>query len=306
MELLTMVVSNEPVPVKTEPANGLFDRLVSAIENTYLFKEYVSTWAAPFDNASFDAVLLIIAVLALLWSLFGIIMNIIYRKKVRARQAQIEEKRMEYLRFLKENNERGISYDVQRDIKSKEEPEPLLNTKETAVEPEGEEQDPIKPLTEEALDIPVEEEIKEAVPQKEEVADREETTLKEESTITDMERILKEKQGEESEPDPDNVAFGQLIVNLKQRQKQEARAKEIENEAIETTRKNLEKLQNDMEDAIAGNKVQSGEKAAKDKDAGILTDAQKKAVREREKEQQRLQKMQNKGKRWKTPELITE
>lgn len=100
--LATGVVETEAVK-----GTGPFDRLVYWIETSDLFKKYISTWEAPLNNASFDAVLLIILFFILIWTVYGIIMNIIYHRKVKADQERIRRERDEYMKWLKENGAAG-------------------------------------------------------------------------------------------------------------------------------------------------------------------------------------------------------
>ena len=79
--LATGVVETEAVK-----GTGPFDQLVYWIETSALFKKYISTWTAPLNNASFDAVLLIILAIILAWTVYGVIMNIIYHRKVKVDQ----------------------------------------------------------------------------------------------------------------------------------------------------------------------------------------------------------------------------
>ncbi len=269
---------------------GAFDRLVNVVENTYLFKEYVSTWAAPFDNASFDATLLIIAALVLIWSGFSLVMNLIYRQKARKSQAAIEAERTEYLGYLRsEGAAGGISFDEWR----------VLKHSDNHIS--GETRDDCKNSDDKNVDIEVmDEDVCSNIEQeKEEPATIEEIPDTSENEQDEIGRLLKEKIHEttdEEEPDLQDDDFGSFISNLKARQKQDARAKEIDSVTKETTRQNLRKLENDIESAIAENSIDSKKASDQSKDASNLSNAYKKALREREKEQQRLNKMQKKSK----------
>nr|WP_297704126.1 hypothetical protein [uncultured Butyrivibrio sp.] len=116
--LATGVVETEAVK-----GTGQFDRLVYWIETSDLFKKYISTWAAPLNNASFDAVLLIVLFFILIWTVYGIIMNIIYHRKVKADQERIRRERDEYMKWLKESGAAGapvMSFDEWRARKDSE------------------------------------------------------------------------------------------------------------------------------------------------------------------------------------------
>ena len=101
--LATGVVETEAVK-----GTGPFDQLVYWIETSALFKKYISTWTAPLNNASFDAVLLIILAIILAWTVYGVIMNIIYHRKVKVDQERIRRERDEYMKWLKENGAAGV------------------------------------------------------------------------------------------------------------------------------------------------------------------------------------------------------
>lgn len=252
----------EPVVSK-----GAFDKLVDAVGSSYLFKEYVSTWAAPFDNASFDAVLLIIGTLALAWSAFGLVMNLNYRRRVRKRQLGIEKGLRDHVR----HPEKTETTDM--------EPSMELAEAEADKEPEQEEIDEETYVLTEEEDIPEPEEEDQPV----------------------VERLLTEKSSEDEELSEENTAFGSLIANLKQRQKQEVIAREIDDAAREATRENLKKLQSDMESAILENGANKQGKKDPIKVSDDLANAHKKAVREREKEKLKAQRVQKKTGRLKTP-----
>ena len=252
----------EPVVSK-----GAFDKLVDAVGSSYLFKEYVSTWAAPFDNASFDAVLLIIGALALAWSAFGLVMNLNYRRRVRKRQLGIEKGLRDHVRHPEKAETIDIEpSDEQIEVETDEEPVQDVVAEETYAFAEEE-------------DIPEPEEEDQPV----------------------VERLLTEKSSEDEELSEENTAFGSLIANLKQRQKQEVIAKEIDNAAREATRENLKKLQSDMESAILENGANKQGKKDPAKATDDLANAHKKAVREREKEELKAQRVQKKTGRIKNP-----
>ena len=51
--LLSAMTAEAMIDGEAAQNNSAFDRLVSFVNNTYLFQRYVSTWAPPFDNASY-------------------------------------------------------------------------------------------------------------------------------------------------------------------------------------------------------------------------------------------------------------
>lgn len=269
MSDIAMALSLGNMTADPAKPGGAFDKLVDAVGGSYLFKEYVSTWAAPFDNASFDAVLLIIGALALAWSAFGLVMNLNYRRRVRKRQLGIEKGLRDHVR----HPEKTETIDIE------------LSDEQIEVETDKE---PVQ-------DVVAEETY--AFAEEEDISDPEE----EDQPV--VERLLNEKsyEYEEDPSEEEDSAFGSLIANLKQRQKQEVIAKEIDNAAREATRENLKKLQSDMESAILENGANKQGKKDPAKASDDLANAHKKAVREREKEELKAQRVQKKTGRIKNP-----
>lgn len=286
----------------------LFDRLVLAIEGSYLFREYVSTWAAPLDNASFDAVLLIVAVIAAFWSAFGVAMNLRYRKSARQRHAEFEAERREYLKYLREIGPvGGVTFAEWRMLKKGAE-EPELEDGEgckeeivaaeviAVVQAEGE-----KAISEEefAEEKGIEQQVDRMTLKNDDALQDVHDSLLQDETMCDSEDSSdSEINGMAEESTDQDDAFGDLIGNLRQRQRQEARAREIDDAAREATKQNLKKLRRDMESAIAENKADSVKKGAIAQESSDYSGAHKRAIKEREKEQRKLEKMQKRGKKW--------
>ncbi len=269
----------------------LFDRLVLAIEGSYLFREYVSTWAAPLDNASFDAVLLIVAVIAAFWSAFGVAMNLRYRKSARQRHAEFEAERREYLKYLREIGPvGGVTFAEWRMLKEGAE-EPELEDVEDIVE-ETEEESAEEKGIEQQVD-------RMALKNDDALQDVHDSLLQDETMCDSEDSSDSEINGMAEESTDQDDAFGDLIGNLRQRQRQEARAREIDDAAREATKQNLKKLRRDMESAIAENKADSVKKGAIAQESSDYSGAHKRAIKEREKEQRKLEKMQKRGKKWK-------
>lgn len=262
--------------------NSYFDRLVNYVGNTYLFQRYVSTWAPPFDNASFDAALVMILFGVLIWTGFGIIMNIIYHYRARKKQAMIRSEREQYLLFLKEqeadkSKEEGLKPDRELDAQSiKKKYEKDLEASEL-VDSTGDEK--VVSIAESSI-------IRELEPNTEEFEPEDKEPI-------DVGKLLAEKttETEEDEESQDGSSdFGELIENLRLKQKQEARAKELECAAREAAEHNLEILRSDMENAISENRQEAKKENKKTADISVISDAQKKALRAREKERLRMQK----------------
>nr|WP_297768210.1 hypothetical protein [uncultured Butyrivibrio sp.] len=344
----------------------LFDRLVLAVEGSYLFREYVSTWAAPLDNASFDAVLLIVAVIAAFWSAFGVAMNLRYRKSARQRHAEYEAERREYLKYLREIGPVGgvtfaewrmLRKDAEEpeheDVKNiaeeteEEEPESVADARLYEAEPEDGEgfEDEIEAeavvikgeraeaefvecvadevvaedgVSAEVIAV-VQAEGEKAISEEESAEEKgiepqvDSMALKNDYALQDMHDSLLQDEtmcdsedlsdseitGMAEESTDQDDAFGDLIGNLRQRQRQEARAREIDDAAREAAKQNLKKLRRDMESAIAENKADSVKKDATVQESSDYSGAHKRAIKEREKEQRKLEKMQKRGKKWK-------
>ena len=344
MKEITSVIETEDTAVTMADGTvdavekGLFDRLVAAVERSYLFREYVSTWAAPFDNASFDAVVLIIIVAVAFWSVFGIVMNLRYRKKARERHAALEAERSEYLRFHRENGPAGeMSFAEWRMLRTVD-----RECREVKGFAAGQVE-----LTETVASEDLSEDEYEGIPEAEAsekgnqdvagvgelIADNREP-LQESVCIVNTGDLLDKMQEPESdheqafgvdgllegmlgeepakaEPDQED-AFGDLIGNLRQRQRQEARAREIDDAAKEAARQNLQRLKSDMEAALAENEAEQVKKEARDKESESrdLSSAHKQAMRAREKEQQkeqkRMERMQKRGGKWKIAAVSAE
>ncbi len=130
-----------------------------------------------------------------------------------------------------------------------------------------------------------------------------ETPSTEDFKPVDVSKLLDEKMkaaAEENMIDADNNAFSSLIGNIRARQKQDAMAKEIEKAANEATKQNLERLKKDMECAISENRADADKKIKETSDDVRISNAQKRAIREREKEEN---KMKKRGKRCLLPDL---
>ncbi|MBQ6408590.1 MAG: hypothetical protein IJJ64_11205 [Butyrivibrio sp.] len=320
----------------------LFDRLVLAVEGSYLFREYVSTWAAPLDNASFDVVLLIVAVIAAFWSAFGVAMNLRYRKSARQRHAEYEAERREYLKYLREIGPVGgvtfaewrmLRKDAEEpeheDVKNiaeeteEEEPESVADARLYEAEPEDGEgfEDEVvaedgvsaeviavvqaegeKSISEEesAEEKGIEPQVDSMALKNDDAPQEVHDSLLQDETMSDSEDSSdSEITGMAEESTDQDDAFGDLIGNLRQRQRQEARAREIDDAAREAAKQNLKKLRRDMESAIAENKADSVKKDATVQESSDYSGAHKRAIKEREKEQRKLEKMQKRGKKWK-------
>ncbi|MBO5621402.1 MAG: hypothetical protein J5959_07205 [Butyrivibrio sp.] len=314
----------------------LFDRLVLAVEGSYLFREYVSTWAAPLDNASFDVVLLIVAVIAAFWSAFGVAMNLRYRKSARQRHAEYEAERREYLKYLREIGPvGGVTFAEWRMLrKDAEEPEhedgegckekivvddvvaqgDVIESEaeecvvdEVADEDESAAEEAMQPTDEKVMIEDESAEEKGIEPQVDSMAlkndyalqDVHDSLLQDETMCDSEDSSDSEITGMAEESTDQDDAFGDLIGNLRQRQRQEARAREIDDAAREAAKQNLKKLRRDMESAIAENKADSVKKDATVQESSDYSGAHKRAIKEREKEQRKLEKMQKRGKKWK-------
>ncbi len=364
-------------------ANGPFDQLVWHIENSYLFQKYITEWSPPLNNASFDAVLLIILILILIWTVYGIITNVIYHSKARKKQAKIRAEREEYMKFLKENGAAGnptMSFDEWRTLKDaegkqlteaqkavldnygavkdelkdtaigkltnftetlkarkedreldkeldmrekeeaarlkaqKEDEQRLANleqAKEPKKEPTLEESLIPKPIISEAEAIkqkynndPKATELVDIEDDDKPVSIAESSIVKEidvpekkvvsdDTPAIDVAQLLSEKTSEAHKKVTAADAggsFDSIIGNLRAKRAQEQKAKEIENAAVAATQQNLEKLKNDMENAIFEDKKEKKAENTAKKDNSALSEAQKRALREREKERMRAEK----------------
>jgi len=374
-------------PETVRSANGPFDQFVYWIENSYLFQKYISSWSPPLNNASFDAVILLILAVILAWTVYGIVMNILYHKKAKAKQIKIRAEREEYMKFLRENGAAGnptMTFDEWRAIKDAEgkklteeqkvvldnynavkdevkdtalgkiagftetlkarkedreldkeldarEKEEAARKKAIAEEEERQRQlqassqnaeEKTEPETVEQAMMPKPvmtkaEEIKQKYSKEleatelvdiedddkvvsiqessivKEVEVPELKKIKEETPAVDVKQLLEEKTSEAQKTvtlQESNGGFDSLIGNLRAKRAQEEKAKEIESAALEATQQNLEKLKNDMENAITEDKsVKKAQTVAKEENSA-LTAAQQKALREREKERLRMQR----------------
>lgn len=319
MTVLLSVMTSSGLPDTNEIShNSFFDRLVEYVGNTYLFQRYVSSWAPPFDNASFDTVLLLVLLGVLIWTAFGIIMNIIYHYRARKKQAQIRSDREQYMQFLKNHGSDysvPVDFDEWREMKKSGGHEPLEENEDVPDDTDSAEDEiasqPII-MSDDHTDAEI---IKKKYDKKHEAtellekADDDKVVSIAESSIArelepepakseteerepvDVGKLLEEKTTEMCEDSmDDNPAFSSLIGNLRVKQRQEARAKEIENAARQATEYNLEMLKSDMESAISENRSCSKKTDKTKQDTSALSAAQKKAIQAREKERQKMKR----------------
>ena len=272
--------------------HGFFDRIVDHVSGSYLFQKYVSTWAPPFDNASFDAAVLCILIGMAVWTIYGACMNSFYHRKARERMAGIRAEREAYLAALndqkaadrEEENPESID-EIEKDVEAMEQ-ESVVEDYPVYSEEKQEENSDCNEEHKAIVDAKKAAAVGDGVSE-----DNYETT--DDVVKNDVGRLVDAEANNEYEkdlPDEGVAAFNNLIENLRSRQRQEARAMEIERETKEATRHNLELLKNDMENAIAENRAVSEMQQSKEADFSALSNAQQKAIKAREKERLKMEK----------------